>query len=52
MAFTVQNIASDAFEKDGFGALGNYSLSTRYVANIFGSFMGSAIHAKLGSKYM
>ena len=52
MAFTVQNIASDAFKKDGFGALGNYSLSTRYAANICGSLMGSAVFAKIGFKMM
>ena len=52
MAFVVQNIASDAFNKDGFGALGNYSLATRYVANICGSLMGSAVFAKIGFKMM
>ena len=52
MAMSVMNIASDAFKKDGFGALGNYSLSTLYATNIVGCLMGSAVFAKIGFKMM
>ena len=51
-AMSVGNFCSVAFKKDGFGALGNYSLSTLYAAEIVGSLLGSAVFAKIGFKMM